>query len=83
MISSTVSPVELAAARRLDEYSTPRVGDTVVIYSRGKWRTALATKVGRVRVTTEYSTAEGGFVTRKAATIHDRAQYAGILREAQ
>jgi hypothetical protein len=80
MISTTVSPVELAAASRLDEYSTPRAGDTVVIHSRGRWRTAMATKVGRVRVATEYSTEAGGFVTRKAVTLDDRSQYAGILR---
>lgn len=59
----TVATVDLpaSAAREPNDHDfsieDARVGDRVVVYSRGGWRNALIAKLGRKRVTVAYTTA--------------------------
>jgi hypothetical protein len=46
----------------LPAVTDPQPGDTVGIYSRGAWRVAVVTKVGRTNLTAEYTT-EGAWTT--------------------
>jgi hypothetical protein len=48
-----------------------KLGDRVVAYSRGYWRRALISKVGRKNVEIAYVTSVGGTLTRKSVAASD------------
>lgn len=50
------SPVTLVGSGAVRLTDPPRVGQVILIRSRGAWRPARVTKVGRVNVQTEYTT---------------------------
>lgn len=43
----------------------PKAGDVVVIFSRGRFRTAEVTGTGPKRIQTEYVTRQGGTTTKR------------------
>lgn len=70
--------IDADTAKTLPVHEDPTVGDTVVVYSRGRNRLARVAKVGPKRITVEYTTA-GAWDT--AADIAAQSRVARLTRE--
>lgn len=73
----------------LARVTDPAAGDVVVIYSRGRYRTARITSVGTKRAHVEYVTRAGGTVSRPPQPLEqlyrscfgDDRELAGVVRQ--